>query len=57
METLFVFLNVQLLISLRIGNLQSAAWDWIIRQKKIKIALSLGYPDSYVYNKRCNMLL
>ena len=25
--------------------------------KKIKIALSLGYPNSYFYNKRCNMLL
>ena len=34
METLFVFLNVQ--ISLRIGNLQLAAWDWIIRKKKAK---------------------
>ena len=26
-------------------------------EKKIKIALSLGYPNSYFYNKRCNMLL
>ena len=36
METLFLFLNVQLWISLRIGNLQLAAWDWIIQkiQKK-----------------------
>jgi len=25
--------------------------------KEIKIALSLGYPNSYFYNKRCNMLL
>ena len=24
--------------------------------KEIKIALSLGYPNSYFYNKRCNML-
>jgi len=24
---------------------------------QIKIALSLGYPNSYFYNKRCNMLL
>ena len=59
MKTLFVFLDVQLWISLRIGNLQFAAWDWIIqkKKKKIKIALSLGYPNSYFYNKRCNMLL
>ena len=51
----------------------NAAWDWIIKKKKtknktkqnkrqkkkkeIKIALSLGYPSSYFYNKRCNMLL
>ena len=27
------------------------------KQKEIKIALSLGYPSSYFYNKRCNMLL
>ena len=26
-------------------------------EKKIKITLSLGYPNSYFYNKRCNMLL
>ena len=26
-------------------------------KKNIKIALSLGYPSSYFYNKRCNMLL
>ena len=25
--------------------------------QKIKIALSLGYPSSCFYNKRCNMLL
>ena len=48
----------------------NAAWDWIIKKKKrknktkqkpkkkeIKIALRLGYPSSYFYNKRCNMLL
>ena len=34
MKTLFVFLDVQLWISLRIGNLQFAAWDWIIQKKK-----------------------
>ena len=27
------------------------------KRKDIKIALSLGYPNSYFYNKRCNMLL
>ena len=27
------------------------------KRKEIKIALSLGYPNSYFYNKRCNMLL
>ena len=26
-------------------------------KRKDKIALSLGYPSSYFYNKRCNMLL
>ena len=51
---------------------KNAAWDWIIKekktktetetkqnkiQKKFKIALILGYPSSYFYNKRCNMLL
>ena len=47
----------------------NAFWDWIIqkkekerkkkekKRKEIKIALSLGYPDSYFHNKRCNMLL
>ena len=45
-----------------------AAWDWIIQKKKkkerekkekkeIKIALSLFYPNSYFYNKICNILL
>ena len=44
----------------------NAAWDWIIhikreekkrKEKKINIALSRGYPNSYFYNKWCNMLL
>ena len=26
-------------------------------RKEIKIALSLGYPNSYCYNKGCNMFL
>ena len=48
----------------------NAAWDWIMqkkqtkskkkkekKKKQIKIALSLGYPNSYFYNKKWNMLL
>ena len=27
------------------------------KRKETKIAFSLGYPNSYFYNKRCNMLL
>ena len=27
------------------------------KREDIKIVLSLGYPSSYFYNKRCNMLL
>ena len=60
METLFLFLNVNLATYRQFTN---AAWDWIIQKKKeekrkeIKIALSLGYPNSYFYDKRCNMLL
>ena len=27
------------------------------KKKKNPTALSLGYPNSYFYNKRCNMLL
>ena len=70
METLFVFLNVQLWISQRIGNLQILLETGLLKRKKtktnknkqtnnknIKIALSLGYPSSYFHNKRCNMLL
>ena len=26
-------------------------------KKRTKVAFSLGYPNSYFYNKRCNMLL
>ena len=70
METLFVFLNVQLKISLRIGNLQMLLEIWLFnktKQKKKKrkenkrnqncIKLRLGYPNSYFYNKRRSMLL
>ena len=27
------------------------------RKEKKRVALSLGFPNSYFYNKRCNMLL
>ena len=27
------------------------------KRKGIKISLNLGYPNSYFYNKRCNVLL
>ena len=27
------------------------------KEKKIKIALSLGYPNSHFYNKRCHVSL
>ena len=27
------------------------------KENQIKIALNLGYPNVYFYNKRCNMLL
>ena len=65
METAIVFLNVNLATYRQFTN---AAWDWIIQKKKkerkqerkrkeIKIAWSLGYPYSYFYNKRCNILL
>ena len=52
-----------------IRQFTNASCNWIIQkkkkeeeeeeeeEKKIKIALSLGYPNSYFYNKRCNMLL
>ena len=52
METLLVFVNLA-----TYRQFTNAAWDWIIKEKKkIKIALSVGYPSSYFYNKRCNML-
>ena len=72
MGILFVFLNVQLWISLRIGNLQmlletellknkqtnkQQKQNKIKKKKKIKIALSQGYPSSCFHNKRCNVLL
>ena len=62
METLFVFLNVQLYISLHIDNLQMLLEIGLLKKKEekrkeIKIALSLGYTNSCFYDKRCNMLL
>ena len=54
METLFVFLNVQLQISLRnIGNLQLAAWDWIIQKKKNQNCIKSGLSQFLFFNKRC----
>ena len=72
METLFVFeCSIVNLATYR--QFTNAAWDLIIKKKKqkqkqkqnktkaqkknFKIAVSLGYPSSYFYNKRCNMLL
>ena len=71
METLFVFFECTIVNLATHRQFTNAAWDWIIKKKKtknqkqnksqkkkeIKIALSLGYPSSYFYNKRCNMLL
>ena len=62
METVFVFLNVQLWILLCIGKLQMLLEIGLFKKKEekrkeIKIALSLGYPNSYFYDRRCNMLL
>ena len=63
METLVVFLNVQLKISLRIGNLQMLLEIGLFKKKKeskkkkkqkrkeIKIALSLGYPILFLQQK------
>ena len=54
------------LVVLRLDNLQMLLDTELFKkkkkreaeeEKKIKIALSLGYPNSYFYNKRCNMLL
>ena len=63
MGTLFVFLNEQLKNLAKYRQFTNAAWDWIIQkkkeeeEKKIKVALSLGYPNSYFYDKKCNILL
>ena len=67
---LICVLNVQLKISLRIGNLQMLLEIGLFKKtkqnktkrkerktKEIKIELSLSYPNSYFYNKRCNMFL
>ena len=59
------------LVVLRLDNLQMLLDTELLKKKKkekqkkkrksklhkIKIALSLGYPNSYFFNKRCNMLL
>ena len=61
METLVVFLNVQLKISLRIGNLQMLLEIGLFKKKKerkkkrkrkeIKITLSQGYPILFLQQK------
>ena len=66
-ETLFVFFECTIvnLATYRLGNLQMLLAIELFQkkkeeeeeEKKIKIALSLGFPNSYFYNKRCNMLL
>ena len=40
METLFVFLNVQLLISQRIGNLQILLETGLLKRKKTKTKIN-----------------
>ena len=54
------------LVVLRLDNLQMLLDTELLKkkkkreaeeEKKIKIALSLGYPNSYFFNKSCNMLL
>ena len=69
METLFVFFKGTIVNLATYRQFTNATWDWIIKKKKIQkqkqtttttkigIALSPGYPGSYFYNKRCNMLL
>ena len=42
---------------LEIGLLKRKKQNKTKAKKKIKVALSLGYPSSCFYNKRCNMLL
>ena len=53
------------LVVLRLDNLQMLLDIELFKKKKekqkkkrkSKLRLSLGYPNSYFYNKRCNMLL
>ena len=53
------------LVVLRLDNLQMLLDIELLKKKKekqkkkrkSKLRLSLGYPNSYFYNKRCNMLL
>ena len=72
METLFVFectivnlatygqfTNVEIGLSIKTKKTkkQKHKQNESQKKKKFKIALSLGYPSSYFYNKRYNMLL
>ena len=72
MDTLFEFFEGTIVNLATYRQFTNAAWDWIIKKKnkkqkqkqkttttttKIGIALSPGYPGSYFYKKRFNMLL
>ena len=72
METLFIFectivnlatyrqfTNVEIGLSIKTKKTkkQKHKQNESQKKKKFKIALSLGYPSSYFYNKRYNMLL
>ena len=48
-ESTIVIGNLQILLEIKLSKKR--------KEKKIKIALSLGYRNSYFYNKRCKMLL
>ena len=58
METLFVFLKVQLKISPRKGNLQMLLDIELFKKKETnKQSKTKVYSNSYFYNKRCNVAL
>ena len=69
MEILFCVFECTIVNLVMYRQFTKAARDWIIQKKKkrkterkkkrkeVKIALSLFFPNSYFYNKICNMLL
>ena len=57
METLFEFFKGTIVNLATYRQFTNATWDWIIKKKKKSKLHCLGYPSSYFYNKRCNMLL